>query len=175
VGDADRDRWDERHLGAPPDEVALPAVFAGQTDLVPAAGHALELACGRGGASVWLAERGLDVLGVDVSHVAIEAARALAASRQATPRFEVADLDDGVPPGPPVDVLLCHRFRDPSLYPAMAERLALGGLLLVAVLAGEGRFRANPGELNNAFGELDIVDAGERDGAAWLVARRPEG
>lgn len=175
MGTTDRERWDERHGSAGPDEVALPSVFAAAVELLPTGGHALELACGRGEASVWLADHGLDVLGVDVSPVAIAAARALAAGNGLDARFEVVDLDDGLPPGPPVDVLLCHRFRDPTLYAAMAERLAPGGLLLVAVLSGNGRFRAAPGELTTAFAGLELVTEGEGETEAWLVARRPQG
>jgi SAM-dependent methyltransferase len=44
-------------------------------------GRALDLGCGEGGDSVWLAERGWQITGVDVSATALERARALAESR----------------------------------------------------------------------------------------------
>lgn len=158
---------------------ALPEVFAPQAELFPHTGSALDLACGRGGASVWMAARGLTVLGVDVSPVAVSAARELAAAAGAAQRcrFEVTDLDDGLPPGDPVDVLMCNRFRDPRLYPAMAARLAPGGLLAISVLSevgsSGGAFRAARGELRAAFGGLQVVADGEGDGVAWLVASAP--
>jgi hypothetical protein len=59
----------------------------------------------------------------------------------------------------------------------MIERLAPGGLLAVAVLSevgvGPGEFRARPGELRDAFGTLEIVDEGEGEGMARILARRP--
>lgn len=173
----DRSRWDAAYADREPaSEPGLPAVFAGYESVFPAAGRALDLACGQGAAAVWLARRGFDVLGIDISSVAVERARALA-NTTGVPncRFEVADLDDGLPPGPPVDVLLCHRFRDPRRYPAMTERLRPGGLLAICVLSevggSPGPFRAAAGELSEAFAELDTVAVGEGDGQAWLLAR----
>ena len=172
--DDDRRRWDVRHVGASP-LPAPPAAFSRHADRFPTAGRALDVACGSGAASVWLARRGLDVVGLDVSGVAVDQARDLDDTGRC--RFEQVDLDDGLPPGPPVDVLLCHRFRDPRLYDAMRARLAPGGLLAVAVLsevgAEPGPFRAPPGELTAAFADVDVLDHGEADGLAWLLARSP--
>jgi SAM-dependent methyltransferase len=148
--------------------------------LLPRSGHALDVACGRGEAAVWLALRGLQVWGIDVSPVAIALARELAAQAGVTDRcrFEVVDLDGGLPAGPPVDLLLCHLFRDPGLYEAMVDRLAPGGVLAVAVRSevdGEtGPFRAPAGELDVAFGHLDMLAEDEEGGRAWIVVRRPQ-
>jgi hypothetical protein len=85
------------------------------------------------------------------------------------------DLDDGLPAGEPVDVLLCNKFRDPRLDRSIIERLSVGGILAISVLsevgASPGPFRAKPGELLNAFGALDVIDSGEENGQAWLLAR----
>lgn len=173
----DRTRWDAAYTdGDTVPAPALPAVFAGHEDLFPRTGTALEIACGSGAAAVWLARRGLDVHGVDVSAVAIDRARALAARAGVTVRFEAVDLDEGLPPGDPVNLLLCHKFRDPTLYSQILDRLAPGALLAICVLseagAAPGRFRAARGELRTAFASLDEIAAGEGDGQAWLLARR---
>lgn len=142
----------------------------------------MEVACGRGEASVWLALRGFEVWAFDVSPVAIEAARRLADRYRVADRcrFEVHDLDEGPPREPrDVDLLLCHMFRDPALYGAMAQRLRPGGILAVAILSeaggSTGRFRGKAGELREAFEELEILDEGEADGRAWIVARAAPG
>ncbi|CAJ1581913.1 class I SAM-dependent methyltransferase [[Mycobacterium] wendilense] len=176
----DRLRWDARYenQGAPPEAVALPEPFAAHEHEFPATGQALELACGAGVFSVWLARRGLHVWGVDVSPVAIAHARDLAARNGVGEicRFDVVDLDGGLPAGPPVDVFVCHRFRDPRLDRAIIERLAPGALLAVSALsevgAQPGRFRAKPGELTAAFAQLETIASGEGDGEAWLLARK---
>lgn len=178
----DRERWDARYAGlpAPPVErVGPPGRLAPFAEAFPTSGRALELACGQGSASVWLAGRGLDVLGVDVSPVAVAQAKALAAAvgRAERCRFLVWDLDAGLPDGAPVDVVVCHRFRDARLDRAVVERLGPGGLLAVVALsevgATPGPFRVAAGELPAAFADLEVLHAGEGDGEAWLLARRP--
>lgn len=145
----------------------------------PTSGRAMDLACGQGVAGVWLARRGLDVWGLDISATAIDQARELAAQAGVGERcqFDVVDLDDGLPAGPPVDVVMCHRFRGSRLDQSIADRLAPDGLLAISALsvvdAGAGRFRVQPGELTAAFAQLEVVAAGEGDGEAWLLARKP--
>lgn len=181
MGEADRRRWDERYAAAGPpalSSVGPPRVFARHADAFPPTGDALDLACGPGLGSVWLALRGLRVVGFDISPVAIDQARDLArrAGVGDRCRFEVADLDGGLPAGPSVDVVVCHKFRDRRLDRPIRERLVPGGLLAIAALsevgASPGPFRAAAGELPAAFAGLDVVDAGEGDGQAWLLARR---
>jgi len=53
---------------------------------------ALSLADGEGRNSVWLAEQGLEVTAVEISAVAVEKARRLAAGRQVEVRFLAADM-----------------------------------------------------------------------------------
>jgi SAM-dependent methyltransferase len=182
VAEVDRRRWDERYAnqGPPPvSAVGPPDVLASHADAFPTAGRALDLACGQGLGAVWLARRGLEVVGLDISPVAIGQARGLAERSGVGDRcrFDVVDLDDGLPAGPPVEVILCHKFRDRRLDRAIVGRLGPGGLLAIVVLsevgAGPGPFRAAPGELPAAFAELDQVAAGEGRGCAWLLARAP--
>jgi SAM-dependent methyltransferase len=181
VAERDRHRWDERYSAdvAPPlTAIGPPDALARHADLFPTAGRALDVACGRGLGAVWLARRGLEVVGLDISPVAIGQARDLArrAGVMDRCRFDVVDLDDGLPAGPPVDVVVCHKFRDRRLDGAIIERVVPGGLLAIAALsevgATPGPFRAAAGELAAAFGQLDLVAAGEGDGCAWLLARR---
>jgi 2-polyprenyl-3-methyl-5-hydroxy-6-metoxy-1,4-benzoquinol methylase len=180
VTSQDRRRWDERYASRqpPPDEaIRPPGLFADYADAFPRAGHGLDLACGQGFGSVWLARRGLDVRAFDVSAIAIDQARELARRNGVADRcrFDVVDLDDGLPAGPPADVILSHKFRDSRLDRAIIARLAPSGLLAIAALSEvggvPGRFRATPGELAAAFAELDVVAAGEGGGHAWLLAR----
>ena len=178
MSEEDRRRWDRRHSDMRDDDVpGLPPPFAPYEELFPTRGRALELACGRGRASVWLAMRGLTVLGIDISPVGIRSARDLAARSGVSDRchFDVRDLDEGLPEGPPVDVVLCHLFRDARLDGAIIQRLAPGGLLAVAALSevdhGPGPFRAKPGELLESFSDLEPLVAEERCGRAWLLSR----
>ncbi|MDT5224129.1 MAG: hypothetical protein QOG19_1536 [Mycobacterium sp.] len=176
----DRRRWDDRYaqMGpAPRARLMPPSFLAPHANLVPTEGQALDIACGQGFGAAWLAERGLRVWGIDVSEVAIRQARDLAQRNHVEDRcrFDVIDLDDGLPEGPPVGLILCNKFRDRRLDRTLIERLAPGGLLAIAVLSevgvGPGPFRATPGELTAAFADLDTISTGEADGRAWLLAR----
>lgn len=179
MSDDDRESWDRRHAYAtsigPP---GLPEVFAPFEHHFPTRGVALEVACGRGTMAVWLAQRGMDVLGVDVSPIAIDLARRLAVVSGVADRchFDVVDLDDGLPGGPQVDLLVCHMFRDRRLDQPMIDRLAPKGMLAVAALSEvgsvPGSFRARRGELREAFEQLEVIAQGEADGTAWFLGRR---
>ena len=79
--DDDARRWDERYRDSelaearPPDALLEhPALLA----YVPPEGHAVDLACGAGAQSLWLAGAGLQVTALDVSPVAIELTNAAA-------------------------------------------------------------------------------------------------
>jgi SAM-dependent methyltransferase len=127
---------------------------------------------------VWLALRGMEVTGIDVSPVAIDLARELASLSGVADRcrFEVHDLDDGLPDGPQMGLVFCHLFRDMRLDQAIIDRTAPGGTVAVATLsevdAGPGQFRARPGELREAFGSLEVLAEGEANGIAWLIGRK---
>lgn len=180
MSEHDRDHWDARYRESDPDSVVIapPPVFAPHESEFPAEGRALEIACGTGGGGLWLANRGLDYLGVDVSPIAIDLARRRAAAHNLEERcrFAVWDLDAGLPDGPDVDLLFCHKFRDSSLDQHLINRLAPGGLLAIAVLsevdAEPGQFRAGPGELVAAFAGLERIVAGEAGGMAWYIGRK---
>lgn len=178
---SDRQRWDSRHAAVSAGGPMPPGALRGREGLLPVPGRALDVACGRGAVAVWLARRGFAVDALDVSAAGLDGGAELAGRNGVGDRIRWirADLDDGLPAGPRdtgYDLVVCQRFRDPALYPALAAALAPGGLLVLTVLSevGDegGRFRAGPGELLAAFGGLDVVDHVERDGEASLLARR---
>jgi SAM-dependent methyltransferase len=63
-------------------------------DEVPRGGRALELGCGDGRKSLWLARRGWDVTGIDISPTAIGWARDKAAEASLTVDFRVGSVLD---------------------------------------------------------------------------------
>jgi 2-polyprenyl-3-methyl-5-hydroxy-6-metoxy-1,4-benzoquinol methylase len=73
-----------------PPELLVQAVATGQ--IKPC--KVVDLGCGAGNYSVWLAEQKFDVTGIDISPRAIEHAKNLACRKGVTCRFIVADLLD---------------------------------------------------------------------------------
>ena len=56
-------------------------------DLTP--GRALDLGCGEGADAVWLAERGWNVVAIDISETALDRAREAAATRDVSDSIEL--------------------------------------------------------------------------------------
>ncbi len=151
--------------------------------LVPASGRALDIACGRGAQTVWLATRGLDVVALDVSGVAITLAEAAAKADGVAHSVDARqeNLDDGLPDDlQDFDVIVCQRFRDRRVLEALGSRLQPNGVAFVTVLSSvgldraPGKFHAPAGELLEVFtrGDLEVVWQLEADGLASVVIRR---
>jgi SAM-dependent methyltransferase len=180
----DARRWDARYEGRDVEEPAPPDVLvrAGALDLIPTTGRALDVACGTGAQSAWLADHGLDVVAIDASPEAIRLTDAAARSAAVAERVDarVVDLDHGIPVElGTFDVIVCQRFRGTDLYPSFIERLASGGMSIVTVLSRTGAvepgpFHAPSRELLEAFGrdDVEIVFHDEADGQESIIARR---
>ena len=127
--------WDARYAASDPGRPGPPTALVGRTQLLPGTGRALDVACGRGTVAVWLARQGLAVDAVDAAPAGPRARARLAAAEGVGVRWVEADLEQGLPAAGPYDVVVCQRYRDPALYPALADALAPGGLLVVTVLS----------------------------------------
>jgi SAM-dependent methyltransferase len=101
-----REDWDRRYADAELLWSARPNRFlvAEVADLAP--GRALDLACGEGQNSCWLAELGWKVTGVDFSEVAIAKARERAGREQLDVDFISADLLEYEPAVEAFDLVL---------------------------------------------------------------------
>ena len=182
----DRHRWNERHAATPAPTAGAPDAFEHWPELasmLPTTGRCVDIACGSGAVTLWLARRGLRVTALDVSDVAIGLLESQATLDGLSARIDArtVDLDDGLPAElTELDLIVCQRFRDRTLYRPMIDRLAIGGLAVVTVLSTVGAtepgpFHAAAGELSDAFGaddRCDVVREFEGDGIAHVVARR---
>jgi SAM-dependent methyltransferase len=107
---------------------------------------ALEIGAGTGTNATWMAERGFDVLGVDVSPLAVERARAKLRGRALRCRFVALDFLAATPPDGPFQFVFdrgCfHVFDEPDERQRFAARvagaLAPGGLWLSLIGSTEG-------------------------------------
>ncbi|MHC6178160.1 class I SAM-dependent methyltransferase [Glutamicibacter sp. X7] len=101
------------------------------------AGRSVDLGCGEGADVHWLAARGWEALGVDISATAIERARAVAAEHElSTARFTAADLTVWTP-NEHFDLVTASFLQAPfefsrsTLLRRASELVAPGGHLLL--------------------------------------------
>jgi len=132
------ERWNQRFsapgylFGTQPNRF-----LASKKALLKKGQSALCVADGDGRNSVWLAQLGLEVAAFDISPVAVEKARRLAAERGVRVRYEVAGVYDWAWPLAAFDVVaaIFVQFADPAMRSFMFERmlraLKPGGLLLL--------------------------------------------
>ena len=155
-----------------------------QADLLPATGRALDIACGLGRNSIWLAGRGFDVTAVDGSSVACEHLDAVAAARSLPIELICRDLERDELPAGPYDAIVNTLYLQRSLAPRIEEILAAGGLLLFATYLEAGvagraapSFGLKPNELATLFPRLETLHYEEHDDVdrpwAGLAARKP--
>src|SRR5579863_2607915 len=106
----------------------------------------LEIGAGTGTNALWLAERGFDVLGIDVAPLAVERATAKLAGRDFDCRFRTLDFLAGSPPEDSFEFVFdrgCfHVFDEPEERARFAARVAAalvpGGLWLSLIGSTEG-------------------------------------
>jgi SAM-dependent methyltransferase len=126
----------------------------------PKAQRIIDLGCGSGEISRWLADQGLPVLGVDCSPAAVQNCRLYSADQFKAPKFEVVDLcEDGLrleTASSLIDRGCFHRLPE-NLRPIFAQNVARatvpgGHFLLLSSTFQDPRFSQYPGA--RSAGEL---------------------
>jgi SAM-dependent methyltransferase len=157
-----------------------------------ARGPVVDVACGRGRHALWLAARGVPVLGIDRDAEALAALRERARAGRLPVRGVRADLEAAAFPLRPEScgALLVFRYLHRPLAPALSAALRPGGLLVYETFTVHQRelgtgprnpaFLLEPGELPRLFPELEVVSRGEQitggehaSATARLFARKP--
>lgn len=133
-----RDFWERRYAGGPPAEAPRPNARLVEIATLLSPGDALDLGCGGGGDTLWLAERGWQVTAVDLAEAAVHRVTALAAEHRLQDRVTAIqqDLTTGFPHGS-FDLVSAHYLHSPydllrtQTLRAAAHALRAGGWLVV--------------------------------------------
>ncbi len=182
----DKARWDSKYSSEKYLFGTRPIAFLEQNvDLLPK-GTVLDLAMGEGRNGVFLATKGFQVTGLDISEKGLEKARKLAAERGATIRTRVVDLETYQLPKNTYDVVLCTYYLQRDLFPQIKDALKSGGMALVETYTMDHRkyrprfrreYLLHANELLELFQDFTIiryqnVDDGE---AAYesIIAKKP--
>lgn len=193
IDQSTREKWDNRYRDA-----GLPGapatVLLENVHLLPRHGTALDIACGLGANSLFLAEHGLQTHAWDISTVAIEKLRAISLERKLPVLAEVKDaLQESIPPVQ-FDVIVVAHYLERPLTQAIINGLKMGGLLFfqtftrTAVNPEEGpqkdEWRLADGELLSMFeplrplvyreeGRIGDTTRGFRNKAMLVAVREP--
>ncbi len=160
MSSADAIKWNERYRAE---------MFQGPRDFLieqaaylPERGIALDIATGLGGNAGFLIERGLRIIGVDVSEVGVRRAK----DRWPSLMAAVIDLTHYRWPPCSFDVILNFYYCQRDLWPTFRSLLKPGGLLIFESLTIETLqvrpdyqpdYLLQPNELRRAFAEWEVL------------------
>ena len=163
----DRDRWNHRYRTGAYRSRRYASRLLTDWSLKLPRGRALDLACGAGRNTLYLANTGYEVTAVDISDVAIDQARN---KQSASPEidFVVHDLEIGYTPTGKYDLIVMVRYVNLRLLGQMAEWLTDHGVIVteqhLAIetdrpLSGptNPKFRVQPGALKTTVAQLDVI------------------
>lgn len=125
---ATRAKWDAIHGQSSSDQGAA-EVLSANCFLLPTQGLALDLACGKGGNALLLAEKGLWVQAWDISAVALEKLRNKADAAGLAIETRQCNITADSLLNTSFDVIVVSRFLDRTLCNAIMAALKPGGLL----------------------------------------------
>lgn len=150
-------------------------------------GRALDIAVGEGRNAVFLAKKGFQVDGVDISVVGLRKAKKLAAENGVKIQTINADLNKYKIKAGAYSVILNFYYLQRNLIPQIKLGLRKGGVVVfethtVAHLKNPGagtwekEYLLQPGELKKAFSDLEILHYSEtndgKNAVASLIARK---
>jgi SAM-dependent methyltransferase len=158
MSDSDRIKWDARHAVAPDHDSGPAEVLEAYSHLLPSAGRALDVACGRGANALFLAQRGLETVAWDISAVAIEALTARARRANLAIEAEQRDVVGKPPPASSFDVIVVSRFLDRGMIPALKAALRSGGLIFYQTFLREAAAADGPRNPEYRLGSNELLE-----------------
>jgi len=180
--DNDAGRWNTRYRDSKPSFQVDQLLLRHQSLLQPGQ-CALDVACGLGQNSLWLAENGLITTALDVSQTGLDILATEARNRKLQIETVCADLDYWQWPEQAFDVVLVFRYLNRGMFTDLKSSIRPGGLVFYQTF-GQGKLKVSPqfnpayvledGELIKQFDGYDVIAHHENDGPfATIVARRP--
>ncbi len=184
----DRDKWNKRYAedsDRKSDPVTLLEDWLPQIPV----GRALDVACGAGRNSIFMAQAGFDVDAIDISHQGLQKARQNAESQGFDINWIEHDLEQFYDFETDYNLIVVMWYVNLPLITQLCDKLAPGGYLLCEehLLVDEEvigptnpSYRVAPGALRDAVSGLDILlyeesietnAEGEQVASARVVAR----
>jgi SAM-dependent methyltransferase len=191
---ADRAKWNEKYSKTGPQTfVKDPSKWLVAHEELLAEhpkGKALDLACGLGRNSFFLAELGFEVDAIDISDVAIQWLEGQVDGRKLTISPRQDDIESCELPVDGYQVIVCFNFLERGIFPKLVDALASDGLLLFETFTYDHidvlkkkfprDFALKIGELRHSFPALEtlayreevVSEGGSEAAVASIVARK---
>jgi SAM-dependent methyltransferase len=182
-------RWDQRYQQGQQADFQLTRRFLVENQrFLPSSGLALDIAMGTGRNAAFLIENGLEVVGVDISAVAVRQAKQHSTGIMAI----IGDLTQLSFPDRVFDVIINFYYLQRDLWADYRRMLRPGGVLFLETLTvgmlaikpdTHAEFLLQPDELRQAFQDWNILvyqegvvpsDHNQSKAVASLVARLPD-
>jgi tellurite methyltransferase len=180
----DRERWDSRYLEERGPAPSPDPWLVEHADLLES-GRCADLACGRGGNALFVAEQGYTVHAIDISITALSELQSEANLRNLDVQCVAMDLDYCFLPASFYELVLVFYFFDPRLMEAIRGCLKPCGLIMYAtynhrhtsVSPGFNEaYLVPPTGLASYFPDFEILVnepyAGERHNVARIIGRK---
>jgi len=157
--DQDREKWDSRYqkdMGR-----TNPSLILKEFLSLASRGNALDIACGNGRNSLYMAEHGFRVDAVDISTVATNHL----AGKDPNINVICQDIDSWEIPPNRYELVVNVRFLDRRLFPMIKDGLRTGGVLIFESFIGgkKEEYCLKQNELLHAFQSFRIVYYEEKE------------
>lgn len=169
IGEAapkDKERWDHKYGTEEYIFGKAPIVFLQEHLHLLPKGKTLDIAMGEGRNGVFLATKGFEVTGIDISEKGLNKAQALAKAQGVTIETKVVDLETYQLPAKTYDVIICTYYLQRDLFPQIIQALKPGGMVIVETYTLDHlkyhsrfpkQFLLTPNELLHHFTDLSIL------------------
>ena len=138
-----------------------------QADLLPASGLALDSGAGVGKNSIFLAQRGLHVIALDISETGLALLSHRAKAKQLSISTAVYDLSIPFLPPNQFDLIINFNFLERATLPTFRSALKSGGVLVFSTFVQptpkhpSKPFFLKPNELKTTFAEFDCLHSSQ--------------
>jgi len=189
VGDAatkDKKRWNQKYDTEQYIFGKTPIAFLQEHLHLLPKGKTLDIAMGEGRNGVFLATKGFQVTGIDISETGLKKAETLAKEQGVSIETQVVDLETYQLSPETYDVIICTYYLQRDLFPQMIKALKHGGIVVVETYTlGHLKYRSRfprqyllePNELLHHFTDLTVLRYQIQDDGqaayASILAQKP--
>lgn len=160
MGKEDQEHWYQKHgatHGEDSPSAFLDEILCSKSWTIQP-GRALDIATGKGRNALFLAERGYRVDAMDISPVALEAARKIAEQKGLDVNFIEADLDRADLTGSAYDLVVNFNFLERALIPKIKSALKPGGHVVFETYLIDQRELGHPRSPAYLLGHNELLE-----------------